>query len=301
MPTAWPRMIPCLAPSPLLRQHQRHDVGPVDQDGDAGRHHRRRRKRLEARLASRCRREGRSPPPSPNDRREAPTHAGAGPAPSARIPRLGTFYRGAAFLNCSAMRATSRSATSSFVISGQSSTPSFVNKVHAIMRPAHDAALRGNVVGDDPVAALPLQFRLGVGDEVLRLRREADEEPRPLGVPREPGEDVGILRRASAPAPLPSFLIFSLPGSTRQSATAAAITAMSAGSAASTASCISRAVVTETVRTPGGGANLDRPADERHVCTGARQALRRWRVPAAPTSGWRDSAPGRSARASARR
>ena len=59
---------------------------------------------------------------------------------------------------------------------------------------------------------------------------------------------------------LPPFLIFSLAcAATRQSATAAAKMAMSAGSAACAAASISRAVSTRTTFTPGGSAMLVGP------------------------------------------
>ena len=58
----------------------------------------------------------------------------------------------------------------------------------------------------------------------------------------------------------PVFLIFwSLPLATRQSATAAAITAASAGSAASTAACIWAAVSTGITATPAGAGTLAGP------------------------------------------
>ena len=82
----------------------------------------------------------------------------------------------------------------------------------------------------------------------------------------------GFSTSLSEAAPLPSFLIFSALGSTRQSATAAAITAMSAGSAASTASCISRAVVTGDDAHTGGRRQFDRTADQRHLRAGRASA-----------------------------
>jgi hypothetical protein len=74
----------------------------------------------------------------------------------------------------------------------------------------------------------------------------------------------GFSANSSAGAlPDPSFFSFCpLAFATRQSATAAAITAASAGRAASTAAAISRAVSTRTTSTPAGGGTSRRPRDE---------------------------------------
>ena len=88
----------------------------------------------------------------------------------------------------------------------------------------------------------------------------------------------GFSTSSSRGSSLPPFLIFSLDCvATRQSATAAANTAMSAGRAACAAASISRAVSTRTTFTPGGSA-IGGPADERHLARPARAPPRRWRA-----------------------
>ena len=70
----------------------------------------------------------------------------------------------------------------------------------------------------------------------------------------------GFSIRVRDRGPPGAFLILpEATASTRQSATAALITAMSAGKAASTAACISRAVSTQTRFTPTGAAKATGP------------------------------------------
>src|SRR3954471_22223992 len=58
------------------------------------------------------------------------------------------------------------------------------DEMDLIVLAAHSA---GDVVGDDPVAALAVALRFRGGDDLVRLRGEADEEARALGVAREAG------------------------------------------------------------------------------------------------------------------
>src|SRR6476646_1710447 len=66
--------------------------------------------------------------------------------------------------------------------------------MHLRLVAAHGAGPRPHVVGDDPVGALGAALSGGVGDEVLGLGGEADDEARTLRVKaRERGEDVRVL------------------------------------------------------------------------------------------------------------
>ena len=81
----------------------------------------------------------------------------------------------------------------------------------------------------------------------------------------------GFSISASDGGPPGAFLILPLATpSTRQSATAALITAMSAGRAASTAAFISTAVSTQTLRTPSGASRPTGP--ETRVTSAPRSA-----------------------------
>ena len=90
----------------------------------------------------------------------------------------------------------------------------------------------------------------------------------------------GFSTRLSFGLPLP-FLIFCFVSSVRQSATAAANIATSAGSACSTAASISRAVVTFTVFTPAGSGRLTGP-DTRITSAPAVAAARAMAWPCFP-------------------
>src|SRR4051812_27764923 len=82
----------------------------------------------------------------------------------------------------------------------------------------------------------------------------------------------GFSMSSSSGVPLPVFLIFSrLLWAVRQSATAAANTAISAGSAFSTAASMSRALSTFTMFTPGGSGIVTGP-DTSVTCAPARAA-----------------------------
>ena len=75
---------------------------------------------------------------------------------------------------------------------------------------AEDAGAFRDVIGDDEVAALAEQFFPRVGDHVLRLGREADDEAGAFRGARDAGEYVGILdereRRRRRPLPLLDLL-----------------------------------------------------------------------------------------------
>ena len=163
--------------------------------------------------------------------------------------------------NAAAMRATSARATSSLDCGGQSSTRVGGDEMNGVAVAAHDAGRRRNIVGDDPVAALAGELRLGVGDDVVGLGRKAYDQPRPAGLAmRDGGEDVGVLHEFDGRRPAMLLdLAAALICCGRQSATAAAKTATSAGSAFSTAASISRAVSTCTTDTPGGSGRLTGP------------------------------------------
>src|SRR3546814_21152657 len=68
------------------------------------------------------------------------------------------------------------------------------DEVDRIALSAEGAGTRRDIVGEDPVAALARAFGLSVGNDVLGLGGEADDQSRPA-VPglRQPGEDVGVL------------------------------------------------------------------------------------------------------------
>ena len=127
---------------------------------------------------------------------------------------------------------------------------------------AHDAGLRRNVVGENPVAAFFGELRLGIGDDVIGLGGKADDEARPAGFAMRDGrQDIGILdqlERRRAALLLLDFA-FARPVRARQSATAAANTATSAGSAFSTAASICRAVSTCTTDDAGRIGQLTGP------------------------------------------
>ena len=158
--------------------------------------------------------------------------------------------------SASAMRSASRSAVASLAIRGQGSAPAAVIERHGVLGAAHDAGRRADVVGEDPVGALARALGGGVGDDVVGLGGEADDEARPAarGAVATVRRMSGFSAQLSAGGlPEASFFTFEpLASVTRQSATAAAKIATSAGSAASTAASISAAVSTSTTAAPGG-------------------------------------------------
>src|SRR5262252_3792630 len=59
---------------------------------------------------------------------------------------------------------------------------------------AESASPRGYIVGQYPVAALALKLAAGVADDVVRLRRKADDENGPVVAALcDAGEDIGVL------------------------------------------------------------------------------------------------------------
>ncbi len=175
------------------------------------------------------------------------------------------FGHAGAPLSSSAMRAARRSATASLGRRGQSSRPDGRDQVDLILRPAHDADGRRHVIGDQPVTPLAQALFGRMGDDVVRLGGEADDQARPER-PRARQCVARIsglaTRRSSGAAPPGCFLILPVHGSaTRQSATAATTDGrISAGSAAPTAASISAAVSTRTTATPAGSAIVTGPA-----------------------------------------
>ena len=76
-----------------------------------------------------------------------------------------------------------------------------VTSVNGVAVAAHDAGLRRNVVGENPVAAFAGELGLGIGGDILGFGGKADHQFWPLRLAVGDGrEDVGIFRRATAPA-----------------------------------------------------------------------------------------------------
>ena len=104
---------------------------------------------------------------------------------------------------------------------------------HRVAVAAHDAGLRRHVIGDDPVAAFLRELGFGIADDILGFGGKADDELRPVALAmRDASRGCPDFPSATIPACVApgSFLIFSLPAlATRQSATAAAKIATSAG------------------------------------------------------------------------
>src|SRR5437762_14365617 len=55
-----------------------------------------------------------------------------------------------------------------------------IDQVHRVALTAEGAGAGRHVVGDDPVAALALALGTGVGDDVLGLGSETDDQRRPI-------------------------------------------------------------------------------------------------------------------------
>src|SRR5438067_7421462 len=69
-----------------------------------------------------------------------------------------------------------------------------IDQMHGVPLAAEGAGARRYVVGDNPVAALALALGTGVGDDVLGLRGETDDEGRPVvAAPGDAGKDVRVL------------------------------------------------------------------------------------------------------------
>ena len=185
------------------------------------------------------------------------------------------------------------------------STPVGGDEVHGVAVAAHDAGSRRHVVGDDPVAALALRaspwharstFSVSAAKPITSLGRLV------LRL-RDRGQDVGIFRSASCGGPPPSFLILlavgcgdapvgDRGGEHRRRRPAAPSRRRSASRA--------RFRPADRRRRRDRAA-LTGPGHQRHL--GARRGRRRARSrsPACRRSGWRCSAPDRSAHASAPR
>ena len=173
------------------------------------------------------------------------------------------------------MRAISIAATSSFRLRRPGLDALRGHQLDGIAVAAHDAGLRRDVIGEDPVAAFGNELGLGIGGDVFGFGGKADHQLRPLrfAIARwwrgcrdfPPATSSGVAWPAF-------FLIFCSPAlATRQSATAAAKIATSTGSARSTACSISRAVSTCTTCHARRIGQIHRPADQRHLGAGARR------------------------------
>ena len=150
----------------------------------------------------------------------------------------------------------------------------------------------------------PLRCELGlrVGEQVLRLGGEADDQPRPLRVMADGRRGCRGSRPArSVGGPSPAaFLILS----------PAALAAAPVGDGGDEdrgvgrqqrldgRQHLARRLDLRRSSTPAGSGMRHRAGDQRAPRRRAAPAPRRWRGPACPTSGWRCSAPDRSARAS---
>ena len=166
------------------------------------------------------------------------------------------------------------------------------------------------VPGATSLATIQSQFLraplgLGVRPAVVGLGGEADHQARAVRARRRrwwPGcRGCRTSSSGAAPRRAPSSASAPAASATRQSATAAAQTATSAGSAAWQAASISRGGldIGATV-TPAGSGERDRAADQRHPRAQRGQRRGDGMALLAAASGWRCSAPGRSARGSGR-
>ncbi len=238
---------------PAPRQHQRHDIRPVDQSGDTGRHRHAFAGAIAARRSARCR-EGRSRPRLRlvSGQRQASPWVRREHLQFDRI-HLSLFGRDRVpRASASAIRSTSLSPTSRL----------------RHFRPVLDASAETRctrfssppmipVAGDTSLATIQSPpFRCSFADALARRFSVSAAKPMRsrgrFGWRGEAGQDVRVLDEGERGGTAALLLELLGASSTRQSATAAAMTAMSAGSAASTAACISRAVVDLHDRTPGG-------------------------------------------------
>ena len=136
---------------------------------------------------------------------------------------------------------------------------------------AHHARMRRNIVGQNPVAAFAGELCLGICSDILGFRGKADDQFWPLGfrfamVARMSGFSTSDSSGVGLPA---CFLSFCSPAfATRQSATAAANIAISAGNARSTACSISRAVSTLIDFNARRVGHIHRATHQRYIRTG---------------------------------
>ena len=135
-----------------------------------------------------------------------------------------------------------------------------VNHMDRIGDAAEGVGVRGDIVGDDPVTAFPRAFVPAFSttapvSAAKPTTKAGRLSPAWLRLARMSGFSTRSKRGG-----LPFFLIFSLTASAaRQSATAAAQTAISAGIASAQAVIMSKAVPTFLTVTPGGSASTVGP------------------------------------------
>src|SRR6516165_9875232 len=248
---------PLLVAEAGARQDQRTPVRGADAKGDArrnqhGRHLRLQQERaIDAGVQVETGRQARAPG------RETP-------AGKSRIEDFELDFqgpRGRETPRCRAIRSASRAATSCLVITGQSSIPS--------------ASTRWIVLRSPPKVSVPSDTSLArIQSQRLRRRLRRAFSTTPSVSAAKPttraGRSLprwamvarmsGFSARRSTGGPLLSFFSLRRPAaSTRQSATAAAMTATSTGSAASQAASISLAVSTGTTLTPVGAGSCVGP------------------------------------------
>ena len=98
-------------------------------------------------------------------------------------------------------RASSRAAVSSLLMRRPILDAGRRDQMHLRLVAAHGASPGPHVVGHDPIGALGAALGGGVGDQILGLGGEADDEARTLwSRPGDGREDVRVLGRASAPS-----------------------------------------------------------------------------------------------------
>jgi hypothetical protein len=253
------------------------------------------------------------PPPRPRRRVGRQRHVRVGPVFAQNLDRQRhpdplhlsqntQTRRRAAQTRAAAMRAASRRAVS---VLGQAAArprrrPPVISVTAFSVPPMIPVAGR-DVIGHDPVAALAGALGGRVALHVVGLRREAHHQPGALrGLRRHLPRMSGFSVNCSAGGRPESVLLDLLPEafSTRQSATAAAKTAMSAGSAppprpASRARSPPAHGRRRRAAARAAGRSRNSPARPGRASAAARPC------PARPRSGWRCSAPGRSAHGSA--
>ena len=87
----------------------------------------------------------------------------------------------------------SRSATSSLLRRGQLLHPVGRDEMDRVLRAAEGARARRDVIGEDQVAAFGGELLLGIGDQILGLGGEADDDPGPrIAGAGERRQDVGV-------------------------------------------------------------------------------------------------------------
>ena len=159
------------------------------------------------------------------------------------------------------------------------------DEVDAVARAAHDVAR--HVVGDDPVGALGGALGGGIGDDVVGLGGEADQQARAVGMLRRAWRGCrGWARSASCGGPS-AFLSLCAARLDPPVGDRGDQDRGVAGQGAARPRRPSRCAVSTSIRaTPPGWAARPgrRPASRARR---RRRRRRRWRSPACPTSGWR--------------